>query len=148
MPPIHAVFVRAPKDKVGNGFELRFGGVVISHRLVKEINQRRQLHSHWCRIQCGKRSIYRVIQFAPTLKGGAANESAEAEIVLDWLGWIYLSDYAESVPEKQALEISPLPWWKQGLAAWHHPDPSMRLSSRIALLLGALSLALAILSFI
>lgn len=145
MPPIQRTFTRAAKSKVGTDFYLASGVFVIRHSLIENSRLRRTLHGKWCEIKSDTQSVYRVIQFSPRLKG-AARDDAESEIIIDWQGWLRLSGYAETTPEALPLTIVTLPWWKQIFAAWHHPEPSMRLSSQIALSLGALSLFFAALS--
>lgn len=121
------------------------GWFVVSHRWVPEKKRRRRLYGTWHKIQSDHATIYRIIRFSPSLKG--TEKSQEGEIVLDWGGWLALSDYPEEHATKMQLVITKAKLCELVYAGVKHPDPAFRLASWLALLsifLGIISVILTI----
>ena len=86
-----------------------------------------------------------MLRFSPRLKKG--NYKVDAEIVIDWIGWIDLHDRDEDVDESLSLTLRRVPLWKSPWVYLKHPDPAVRLSGWMgwaSTFLGMLSLYLAL----
>ncbi|MDE2335848.1 MAG: hypothetical protein KGL10_00895 [Alphaproteobacteria bacterium] len=142
MDVIKSQFTRVSPAKFAETIGIPMGWFVISHRWMPDKKQRRLSHACWFKIKSAHGEIYRILRFSANLPGSPSLE--QGDIVLDWLGWIDLFDRAEEVEGPIELEISEAKWWNWQTLAVSHPDPSMKLAARIALL----SFWLGILSFI
>jgi hypothetical protein len=95
----------------------------------------------WFKIESDHGTIYRVLRFAPDLKGAPA--TGEGAIAIDWPGWLRLSGFAKQTDEPLKLRLTRSHWWE--FSAWmiSHPEPSIVLAGIISLI----SLALGVISF-
>lgn len=127
--------------ELSDKIEVPPGWFVISHRWMEDKQKRRLNHGRAFKIKtkAGK-CVYRILRFSPNLKGSSAEKTGE--IVLDWPAWLKLCDYDENVPDELDLTIEKFAWWDYPKMVQAHPDPIYRL----ALLLGLLSVVLAVLS--
>ena len=115
------------------------GWFAISHRYIEDKKTRRMLHGEWCKIKSAHGTIYRVLRFSPRLKG---NKGKDGQILLDWNGYLDLSDHATQEVEVD-LEITLASRWSYFQLSLSHPDPTYRHNSVLALIgvgLGVISL--------
>ncbi|KQZ70682.1 hypothetical protein [Nocardioides sp. Root151] len=118
------------------------GSIAISHRWVAEKKGRRRSTGRWYRISAEESggSIFRVLTFDPTLSYGGAR----GDLVIDWSGWLVLTDYAEDTGAGIALEFRRARWWHYPRIAVTHPDPV----SRVALRVSAVAFVLGVIPFL
>ena len=107
------------------------GWFVISHRFIETKSDRRKSHGQWFKITSGDISIFRIMQFSANLSGSINEESGK--IVLDWSGWLALSNFNDVTPDTIELEITKAKWYHLPYLMTAHPDPSMKLAGKIAL---------------
>lgn len=103
------------------------------------------MHGRWFRIRIQEREIYRILRFAPNLKG--SKKRGEGEMFVDWPGWIELSDHEAETERPLDLVLEEAGWWRFPQFVMSHPDPMFRLAGFLGLLsvaLGLLSLFLAL----
>ena len=144
MEKITRDFVRRPLGKLNEHDSLPLGWFAISYRFEEEMKERRKIHGKWCEISSKDGSIFRAVRFAGELKSASERPS---EIILDFPGWLVLSDYERNVDKEVELTIRRARWYQYPKFAISHPDPSYKLASWIglvSLVLGVLSLVLAI----
>jgi len=85
--------------------------------------------------------VYRVLRLSANMKG--AKSSGQGDIVIDWSAWIELNDFKDDLAEKVDLEISKATLVENFLFVLKHPDQSIALAGKLALLslfLGVISL--------
>lgn len=93
-----------------------------------------------------KNVIYRVLRFDPTLP---IKNDDDLNIVVDWRGWLALSDESEDVKKAIPLKITRANCFEVFFkASWNHPEPTQKLSFRIAVMFGSLSLLLGLLGLV
>ena len=127
--------------------QLSLGWCAISHRHFCTKSERRRLTGNWICIRSEHAKIYRVLRFSATLRADV--ESNNGDLVLDYDGWLKLSDFIESTPEALQVTIDKVRWWQLPFCAIGHPDPSYRLSSWlgiISVVLGLIGMGLGVLS--
>ena len=73
------------------------GWAAISWRLAPNKALRRQYHGRLYRIHSEHAGILRIIRFSTNLEGSPG--TTNSEIVLDYYGWLELSDFSEITPE-------------------------------------------------
>ncbi|RIH66193.1 hypothetical protein D1164_04585 [Mariniphaga sediminis] len=139
-------FVRKPLGKLPEKIPVPVGWFVIGFNLMKDKNDRREYHGKWFTIKSDHKKIYRVLRFAPNIKGTSSNNN-DKEILLDWVGWLDLNNRDEDIDEPIKLTITKTGRIKSIFAGLYHPEPSFRLSTVLALIsviLGILSVVLAL----
>ena len=119
--------------------------LVVSWRWMPGKSERRRQHGKWYKIRSPDAAIYRVLRFSSNLGGGP--KQGTGDIVLDWPGWIELSDFAEDTSLRLELELTPVSWWEYPRCAISHPDPTHRLAGELAVLSVALGLLSVLLAF-
>jgi hypothetical protein len=120
--------------KVGSGIRLPLGFFRISHRIVNSSENTRYLTGRWCKITFPeqKKTIYRILRFDPQLSGKIDGE--DAEILIDYDGWIELMGVEENLKGTAELEISEARGMGKIQCHLTHPDPTHRFASQIACL--------------
>lgn len=120
------------------------GSVAVSHLWVDEKQARRRSTGRWYRLTSPDtgRAIFRVLTFDPTIRRG--DESHAGGIVIDWTGWLMLTDYAEDTQQSLELELRRARWWNYPRLAVTHPNPV----SRVALQVSAVAFVLGIIPFL
>lgn len=128
-----------------NAEQLALGWFAISHRFIEGKKTRRNSYGVIYKIKSKDGSvIYRTLRFSPRLKG--STRTGEGQILLDWQGWINLSDIDT---EKEALElkITKANLFGRIYHSMSHPDPIYRHSMKVARIGLYISLISLILSF-
>lgn len=133
-------FVRTAPTKISEPHGIPVGWFVISHRLIHQKHDRVLAHGRWFRIEGPGGRIYRILRFSPNLK----SSTPDAEIIIDWQGWLDLHGRVENIKVALELEISGVRWWQTPVLAVAHPDPAVR----VAGVLGLVSVALGVLSIL
>lgn len=147
---IRGTFARQSPASFAEKTGIPMGWFVISHRWMPDKGERRKSHGRWFRIESKFGKTHRVLRFSPNLPGTPNQEGPAGSIVIDWVAWLDLNGYAEDVDGPLELRIERAEWWRFPVFAVSHPDPTTRLSGRIAVVslgLGLLSIALAIGAF-
>ena len=139
-----ADFQRRSPRSIARQMDVPPGWFVVSYRWIETHEARRRLHGRWCRIKSPHKRIYRILSFSGNLEGSP--RSGSGTIILDWPGWLDLSDRIGQTPEALSLSIRPARCWEYPLIIFTHPDPTYRLNGALGWLsaiLGILSLILA-----
>lgn len=142
---INGMFNRLSPTKFAEKASIPLGWMVISSRCVSSKSERRRTHGKWFRIESAHGTSYRVLRFSPNLAAPAADHPGK--LVLDWPAWLELNGYADDVSTPLQLTITKASLWHLPQVAASHPDPTVRISSELALIsvvLGILSIILAI----
>lgn len=118
--------------------------MAISHRWVSEKQARRRSTGKWYRLTGpdSGRTVFRVLTFDPTIKHGDGDEPGG--ILIDWAGWLLLTDYAEGRRQVLELHLRRARWWHYPRIAVTHPNPV----SRVALQVSAVAFVLGVLPFV
>lgn len=138
-------FTRVSPAQFVEKIALPLGWFVVRFDQLPDKSARRRSHGKWFSIVSDKGTIYRMLRFSINLRGSSGAE--EAQIVLDWAGWIDLHGRDEDVDMPLQLTISRVSGGRLPLVYLKHPDPAVRLSSYLgwtSISLGALSIILAI----
>lgn len=138
-PAIEGVFSRAPLTGK-TSVEVPQGWAAVSHRWIPATLDRRWTTGTWFKIESRHGTIYRVLRFAPDLKGTPT--TGKGDIAIDWPGWLRLSGFAEQTGEPLKLRLIKSHWWEFGAWMISHPEPSIVLAGIISLIsfvLGAIS---------
>jgi hypothetical protein len=138
-------FTRVSPANFAEKMILPLGWFVVRYDLIADKTARREAHGKWFAIKSDKETIYRMLRFSVKLTGPSKNKNAE--MVLDWVGWIDLYDRVENVDPPLRLSVSRVPWWKLPWVYLQHPDSAVRLSSWLgwaSILLGLLSIVLTV----
>ena len=153
MNEIKRNFKRLSPTALNENTGLAAGWCAISWRLISEEKgisgkkKRRQAHGKWFKLSSKHGSIFRNMRFSGSLK---SDDDLPAQIILDYVGWLILTNEAEDIHAPIELTIKRAKWYERPQMAVSHPDPAFRLASWIALLslsLGILSIVLALLPF-
>lgn len=121
------------------------GWVVISHRWVPTMPERRRTTGNWFKIESDNGTVFRVVRFSPNLQGSPA--TGRGQLVIDWSAWLRLSGFAEDTSTPLKLKFTRSRWWNFWAWMITHPEPTVALSGLISLIslgLGIVSLVLAI----
>ncbi len=138
-----ATFSRSHKGELIK--DLPQGWFAISHLFVEDKTARRKAYGQWHRIKTTHGTIYRVLRFAPNLKGSA--KQGEGEMLIDWNGWLSLTGLG-GADDSLEVEVEKAAWWEYFHLAFSHPDPMYRYNATFAFVgfaLGVVSLAVAFL---
>jgi len=124
------------------------GWFSVSHHWVASKKLRRVCTGHWFRIRSGSATIFRVLRFNAALEHDPNLQSGE--IVLDYDGWLELSDFAEDTSKRLPVELEEARWYEYLHCIVKHPDPAYRLSGWLGIIsvaLGVLGIILGLLAF-
>jgi len=105
--------------------ELSIGWVAVSHLFISDKRERRKLRGKLVRIKSAHGTIYRTLKFSSRLKHG------EAQILLDWDGWITICD-DENEAGQVEVEITLASAFGKVYHSMSHPDPAYRHSMAVA----------------
>jgi len=127
------------------------GWFCLNHTLMPVKSDRRKYSGKWFKIvNSDNRNnvIYRVLRFDPTLK--AENEDGSYNIiVVDWRGWLALSDEDENVKNPIPLTFTKANFFEVLFkASWNHPEPTNKLALRVAFILGGVSIVLGLIGVV
>jgi hypothetical protein len=144
---INGIFERKHLGTLHEKMPVPTGWFVLPFNLMPKKDDRRYYHGQWFTIKSEHKKIYRVLRFAPKLHGSLKDDNHK-EILLDWVGWIDLCGKDEEVEIPLILRITKSTLWERLICAGlNHPEPTYRISSKLALIsviLGLLSVILAV----
>jgi len=130
---IETVFQTVPASKLAENFSLPLGWAVISHHLMPNQQDRRLAYGKWHKFQSKHTHVFRVLRFSPQLGTGMNRSKTEnAGLVIDWMGWLELSNHQEKVDVPLKLKITPVSSCLLPFLILKHPDPTHRLAGGLA----------------
>ena len=128
-------------DKAG----IPIGWVVVSHRWMPAMAERRRSTGRWFRIESEFDTAFRIVRFSVNLP--ASPDQGTGDLVIDWSAWLRLSGFRDDTKPPLRLKFTRSGWWAFPFWVLTHPDPTVVLSgviSLISLVLGIVSLFLGI----
>lgn len=132
-------FKRRPPAVLDETIPLPLGWVVLPFRAMPIKSDRRKYHGKWIKIKSDDATIYRVLRFSANIKGKIAGDGA-MDILLDWAGWLDLCGRVEDEIQELTLTISNTNIFERIYAGLTHPEPTIKISMKLAIISVALGL--------
>jgi hypothetical protein len=111
--------------------DVPLGWIALTHKLLPSGTKRKKAHGQLVCIETEDSKIYRAVMFNGSLEGNNLDRKNTTDIVIDWMGWIELHNYAEDVDKPLFLTIRTAKAYELVIAYFMHPDPFYRLQSWI-----------------
>jgi hypothetical protein len=147
--PIDATFERVSPAAFAETTGVPLGWAVISHRLMPDRSSRRTAHGKWYKFQSEHAHVFRVLRFSTRLRTGTGRSKVEnADLVIDWVGWLELCNHQDNVKIPVKLRITPASKFMLPFIILKHPDPTHRLAGGLAWLSVILTLFGTFVSFV